>query len=286
MKAILIEDNIQAQELIRGLIRRHFQEIELVGTEATVVQGEKLILEVQPDLLLLDVQLRDGSVFEILDRIPEQILQHAALVFITAFGTFENIYRAMRYSAIDYLVKPIDESDFKQAIRNAIDRREQMGLVEQLRTFQHILLQSRNGSVEKMPVILPRSVIEYVPWREIIYIEGEDNICRIHLTDGRSLNSVRHLGHYRQLLKDNSRFFRNSPDDLPGFGLALLGQGRAGGICSDLVGVRDTLPMADKPDFAHKTSKNSYSCWKWAPRPAGGELCKMPATARRAGAGR
>lgn len=210
MKAILIEDNIQAQELIRGLIRRHFQEIELVGTEATVVQGEKLILEVQPDLLLLDVQLRDGSVFEILDRIPEQILQHAALVFITAFGTFENIYRAMRYSAIDYLVKPIDESDFKQAIRNAIDRREQMGLVEQLRTFQQILLQSRNGSVEKMPVILPRSVIEYVPWREIIYFEGEDNICRIHLTDGRCLNSVRHLGHYRQLLKDNSRFFQVS----------------------------------------------------------------------------
>ncbi len=210
MKAILIEDNIQAQELIRGLIKRHFQDIELVGAEATVQLGERLILEAKPDLLLLDIQLRDGSVFEILDRIPEQILRRAALVFITAFGTFENIYKAMRYSAIDYLVKPIDESDFKQAIQSAIDRKDQMYLVDQLRTFQDILLQTRNGSVEKMPVFLPKSVIEYIPWREIIYIEGEDNICRIYLADGRRLNSVRHLGHYRQMLKDNPRFFQVS----------------------------------------------------------------------------
>ncbi|MBK7341671.1 MAG: response regulator [Saprospiraceae bacterium] len=156
MKAILIEDNIQAQELIRGLIKRHFQDIELVGAEATVQLGERLILEAKPDLLLLDIQLRDGSVFEILDRIPEQILRRAALVFITAFGTFENIYKAMRYSAIDYLVKPIDESDFKQAIQSAIDRKDQMYLVDQLRTFQDILLQTRNGSVEKMPVFYPK----------------------------------------------------------------------------------------------------------------------------------
>ncbi|MBK7341672.1 MAG: LytTR family transcriptional regulator DNA-binding domain-containing protein [Saprospiraceae bacterium] len=47
-------------------------------------------------------------------------------------------------------------------------------------------------------------------WREIIYIEGEDNICRIYLADGRRLNSVRHLGHYRQMLKDNPRFFQVS----------------------------------------------------------------------------
>ncbi len=208
MKAVLIEDNVQAQELIRKLIAKYFPQLDFCGMASTVVDGEKLILDCRPQIMLVDIQLRDGSVFDLLDRLPAHVLTHASLIFITAFGTFENVYRAMRLSAIDYLVKPIDKDQFRKAVQDAIDRTGKTSLNKQIDILLDALKNNtdRPSDLNRISAFLAGGVIEYIPVQQILYIEADQTVSCFHLTGGKRVVSRRNLGHYDYILSDTRKF--------------------------------------------------------------------------------
>ena len=210
MKIGLIEDNVQAVELMEGMIGEHFPDLEFVGSATNINDGQKLISKEQPDILLVDIQLRDGSIFELLKKVPVEDLKDTALIFITAHGTVENIYKALRLSAIDYLIKPIDEEQFVSAIEEAIDtdKRRNGNKVEEFLTMVQKGVQ--NLQLPKMPVYLSKGIIEFIPWDEIIYIKGEENISYFFLTGNRRLVSTKNIGYYYQALEENGLFFQIS----------------------------------------------------------------------------
>lgn len=210
MNVVIIEDNIAAQELIQGLLRRHFPQLQVSGVAATVQTGRQLIDAVHPDLLLLDVQLRDGTVFDLLEQIDPTCLQTAELIFITAFGTYENIYRALRLSAIDYLIKPIDEQHFCQAVGDALERRGRAQLPGQLTLLQELLGSPSGTNLHKIAIHLPKGVIELLSRDRIVFLQGEDNITYVHLVNGQRMVAMRNVGYYESSLPSQSRFFRIS----------------------------------------------------------------------------
>ncbi len=211
MTIAIIEDNASVQELISGMIRRNFPDLHLAGAAGSVDEGIAMIERENPDILIVDIQLRDGTAFEVLGRLKQDRLDRTALIFVTAFGTFENLYQALRLSAIDYLVKPIDESHFQSAVRDAMQRRGRVRTGEQVHYLKDILGASNVAeSIRKVPVHLPKGVIDFIPREQILFIRGEDNISILHTTQDKSIIAMRNLAYYRNALVPGSHFFQIS----------------------------------------------------------------------------
>ena len=110
-RALIIDDVTEARNNLRRDIRDWCPEIEIIGEADGVVSGAKEMKRLQPDLLFLDIQMQDGSGFDLLDIIGEM---RAKVIFTTASDAFA--VKAFRYAAVDYLMKPIDPDDLKSAI--------------------------------------------------------------------------------------------------------------------------------------------------------------------------
>ncbi|MFM7155637.1 MAG: LytR/AlgR family response regulator transcription factor, partial [Bacteroidota bacterium] len=91
MRVILIEDNPQVREMLKSLLVRHFPEAVVVGESESVADGIELINNVDADICILDIELRDGSVFELLERVDHDALDSTSLIFLTAFGTYDYV---------------------------------------------------------------------------------------------------------------------------------------------------------------------------------------------------
>lgn len=215
MKTVIIEDNVDVRELLRSMLLKLYPDAEITGTASSVSTGLELIRNTRPALLLLDIQLRDGTVFSMLDQLEPDIISESALIFVTAFGTYEYIYRALRHAAIDYLMKPIDEDQFKQAVFEAQERLAHRQLPQQLAFLRDFLEHKKQPrELPKVPIHLPKGVIEFVNKEDILYLHGEENITRVHLRDSRKLSAMRNLGCYEDTLCDGASFFRISKQDI------------------------------------------------------------------------
>ena len=108
MKAFLVEDQPPIREELKTLIGLHCPDIELVGTAGSVVEAARLIRTLGPELLLLDIELPDGTAFDLLDIVGHPM----RVIFIT--GSDAYAIRAFRYAAIDYLLKPVSVRELQE----------------------------------------------------------------------------------------------------------------------------------------------------------------------------
>lgn len=114
IKAIIIDDMPDARKVLTGDLENHCPEVEIIGEADSVVSGAKLLKKVQPDLLFLDIMMGDGTGFDLLDIFPNL---DAKLIFITASDEFA--IKAFRFAAIDYLLKPLNTEQLKEAVQKA-----------------------------------------------------------------------------------------------------------------------------------------------------------------------
>lgn len=210
MRVILIEDNPQVVEMLKSLLVRYFPEAVVVGESGSVADGISLINKVDSDICILDIELRDGSVFELLESVDQDALENTSLIFLTAFGTYDYVIRAMRKSAVDFLLKPVNPTELTAAISRAneyLNRRSQRNRIEELK----ILLKSELSAMvpprpERLPVFMAKGAVRYIAVEEIIYLEGDNNVTRVYTAEEKPVVSVKNLGFYTQLLVDQYAF--------------------------------------------------------------------------------
>jgi two-component system LytT family response regulator len=192
MKALIIEDMPQAQELLLNELATHCPEVEIIGIGNSVVQGAKLLRQHMPDIIFLDILLGDGTGFDLLEIFPDMT---ARVIFITASDEFA--LRAFRFAAIDYLLKPIDPEQLKSAVARAkqvlATSQEQMSLLRH--TIRH-------------PDTLPDRIslhthdrISVVMIADIIRCESDGNNTWFFLKGGDKILVTRTLKQYDQLLE-------------------------------------------------------------------------------------
>lgn len=114
MRAIIIDDNPQAIISLQQDLTDYCPEVEVIGTAEGVVSGVKLLKQQHPDVLFLDIQLQDGSGFDVLEILPEV---NFGVIFTTSSDAFA--IKAFRLAAIDYLLKPIDPDQLQEAVQRA-----------------------------------------------------------------------------------------------------------------------------------------------------------------------
>lgn len=115
MNAVIIEDELQARSALKQELSRHCPDINIIGEAGNVQDAVDLIVKSEPQLIFLDIKLSNGSGFDVLKRIN---YKRHLIVFTTAYSNWA--IEAIKFSALDYLLKPIDGSELKRAVDRAM----------------------------------------------------------------------------------------------------------------------------------------------------------------------
>lgn len=202
MTCIIIEDDPDSREVLRLLLDAHFPALSLLAQCATAAEGLLAIRALQPELVFLDIGLPDQNGFELLESLANINFE---LIFVSAHDHFAA--QAFRWSAVDYLVKPVTASLLREAIERAERHRQMPGAAQQLR----LLMENINSLQRSKPLAklaLPTSAdIEFVNINDVIRVEGDKNYSTFYLNDKRKITVSRTLGEYEKML-DTTTFMR------------------------------------------------------------------------------
>jgi two-component system LytT family response regulator len=200
IKAIIIEDEQHCIDRLRGLLASHSNAVELLGAFSSVEEGIAAIKRFHPDVLFLDVELRDRSGFDLLREMGEIAFD---VIFTTAFDKYA--VQAFRFSAIDYLLKPIDPDDLQQAIEKLKAKKSREELSQKLEVLFHNL-KSLEGASKKISIPTISGYV-FLTVGEIIRCESDVNYTNIFLHDRRKLTVARTLKEFEEMLTEYN-FFR------------------------------------------------------------------------------
>jgi len=199
-RILITDDEWQSRSLIRKLLSDHFPGLIIDEADSVAVAIEK-IRQFKPDLVFLDVQMRGETAFDLLDKIDKI---NFGIIFTTAHSEFA--VKAFRYSAIDYLVKPLDTDEFKIAVEKALQRIDNANSSSSQRVEYLKELRSEQKMPEKLTVPTAEGFL-FVNIHDILYCRAISNYTEFHLVNKQKLLSSYTLGYYNELLKEHN-FFR------------------------------------------------------------------------------
>jgi two-component system LytT family response regulator len=179
MRALLIDDETLARELIRSFLKG-FPQIEIVGECSDGFQGLKMIQEAQPDLVFLDVQMPKLTGFEMLELMESPPM----IVFTTAFN--EYAIKAFEMSAVDYLLKPFSRERFKLTMDKIVENSQAKELA--VRNLQN--LQTETSHLQdplNRIVVKTGTKIQVLPVSEVICVEAQDDYVMLYTENGKYL---------------------------------------------------------------------------------------------------
>ncbi len=189
IRAIIIDDIPEARTVLKSDLENYCPSIEVVGEAEGVVTGAKCINELKPDLVFLDIQMKDGSGFDLLEILP---IKNFKLIFTTASD--EYALKAFKFSAVDYLLKPIDPDELMEAV-NRVEHQE--------KASERISLLKENLNHPKRIALNTLDKIHIVQVAEIVRCESSVNYTMFYFTDDTKLLVTKTLKEFDQLLSDH-----------------------------------------------------------------------------------
>ena len=196
ISAIIIEDNIEAQEYLSDLLKTHFLDIQILGYASSITQSILLINQHHPELVFMDIELTDGLSFEIFNTIKKPSFE---VIFITGFQDF--IQKALDHFALSYITKPIDPSKLIAVINHYIQLKQRLFSIEKFELLKS-LTQNKDGQ------LLIQTTNEHILIKtaSIIKLEADGNYTFLYLDDGRKLLASKAMKYYESLLPKASFF--------------------------------------------------------------------------------
>lgn len=211
INAAIIEDNSEIIETLKYTLGELSLPVTVLEVAQTTEEAYLLLQNPEVELAFLDIQLRNATIFDVLEKLYKEGRKLPELVFITAHGSFENALKAIQFACLDFVTKPFDTPDIEAAIRRYTDKRDSLQQNQQTQVgFLLQLLRSDIQTLKSIAIALPKGVIELVDLQQIVYIQADENVSNVHLSDGKVLHSTRHLGHYLELFTGNPDFFQIS----------------------------------------------------------------------------
>jgi two-component system LytT family response regulator len=198
MRAILVDDEPDGIRTLKKMLELHCPEVEIVATCPNAAAAKEKLAEHRPDLLFLDVQMPGKSGLEMLAELPQSNLK---LIFVTAHN--EYVIQALQFSAVDYLMKPVDEDRLVEAVA----RVKQRMLDERDDSRTDILLDNikKAGSPLEMRLCLPtQKGFTIVKLEDILYCEAQRSYTAFRLDSNKSVIVSRPLFDYERVLADTS----------------------------------------------------------------------------------
>jgi two-component system LytT family response regulator len=195
-KALIIDDEQRTRELIAKMIESFDMGIVAIPKGENVKSGLEAIREIQPDLVFLDIQMPDGTGFDLLKAIPDKNFE---VIFITAHEEFA--IKAIKFSALDYILKPVDPEELRGALERALETMsEHKNEQPQFEALQHNIQPNQKRRL----VLKTQESVHVVELDHIIRCEADRNYTSFYLTEGKKILVSRTLKDYETLLSGHN----------------------------------------------------------------------------------
>ena len=197
MKALIIEDEQKSREMLADILKKKFPQITILGLAKNVEEGVHLIQTLKPNLLFLDISMPDGTGFDVLEKTQGSKFD---IIFTTA--TDKHALKAIKYSACDYLLKPIDIDDLSSAINRLIEKRS--ANLPSMENLQFLIQNLKRADDNYNKITLPTgNAYEIINIKDIIRCEADGSYTNFYLVGGKKLMVSASLKHYEDLLPEN-----------------------------------------------------------------------------------
>lgn len=190
-KILIVEDEATIRKELEWLVDKR-PEFVLLESAVCVEDAVKKINKLKPDLILMDIQLPDGTAFEILNQVPDASF---SVIFITAFNHFA--IKAIKHGAIDYLLKPIDEAELYEALDNYNSDHSSFT------SRQLDIINEHQKSIKQQNSRICISTLESLEFfkiADIMYLSGDGSYTHFYLESGNRIISSKPLKFYEELL--------------------------------------------------------------------------------------
>lgn len=191
MQIVIIDDEINARMNIKVLLSEHCADCEIIGEAYSVQNAVNLLGSVKPDVVLLDVEMLDGTGFDLLDAISPYNFH---VIFITAYESFA--IKAFKYNALDYILKPIDIRELKYAMQKALHWK-------QLEKLDSVIPDPNNESTPLKIKLTNSDGTFFLDLASIVRLEAFKNYTTFHFMNKPPIVVSKTIGFYEDLLPSN-----------------------------------------------------------------------------------
>jgi len=203
LKAYIVEDEQASLENLTKIIKRYCKNLLLVGYANTVADAVNEIPHLLPDIVFLDIELPNENGFKLFDYFPDHEFE---VIFTTAYSDFA--IKAFNYSAIHYILKPIDIDELHIAIRKVIDVKNEQNKADQIQIWNNV----KNENFSK--IVLPtQDGLHFIETDSIVWCEAKSNYTLFHILGRDNILVSKSLKTYEDAL-ENKSFFRTSRSSL------------------------------------------------------------------------
>lgn len=194
-KVIIVDDEITGRENILRLLNKNFPQLQQIKICSSIEDAVDSINQFKPDLVFMDIQLQTGTGFDVLSRVANLDF---GLIFITAYSQYS--LRAFKFSAIDYLLKPIDEEEFVFAVKRFLDS---VGTKPKDDRITMLLDAIASGGKAMSRIALPTMKgLSFHELDEIVRCEADNNYTRFFFSNGNTEMVSRTLKEYEDMLTE------------------------------------------------------------------------------------
>lgn len=200
IRTVLVDDEIDSIYVLRNLLEIHCPEVNIVGEADGIETALQVIEACLPELLFLDIAMPSGNAFDLLKRLDPVTFQ---VIFVTASNNHAT--QAFKYSAADYLLKPVDGDDLRKAVEKVVKRSTEKGVMDHLK----IVLDNIDTlqSAQQKMAIPTMNGLTFVFLKDILRFEAKAGYTTIYLSKSESILSTRSIKEYEEILPE-SIFYR------------------------------------------------------------------------------
>jgi len=196
IRCVIVDDESKAREILVEMLKLYCNNVELVGQAQNVSKGYDVIKMLKPDLVLLDIKMPDGSGFDLLNKFNKIDFK---VIFITAHE--EYAIKAFRFSALDYILKPIDPTDLISAVEKASEANSVNNINEQFKTLKDNFYNETN-SQEKRIVLKTTENIYIISIKDVIRCQSEKNYTYFYFKNRERIIVSKTLKDFDEILTD------------------------------------------------------------------------------------
>lgn len=193
LKAVIVEDEKHSRETLKNLLQEFCINIEVVGLASSVEEGVNTIKSKLPDVVFLDIELQTGTGFDVLNQVSHLNFE---VIFTTAFEQYA--IKAVKFSSLDYLLKPIDLEELQHAVSKAQTKKDQVVYKKQLETLM-LNIKQQKPNLNKICLATSEGY-EFIEVTDIIYCKAEGSYTAFILKNNEKLLVSKHLKAYEDLL--------------------------------------------------------------------------------------
>ena len=195
IRALIVDDEPKNIRILHGLLQTYCPQVQVVGQANGFHKALELIESSHPDLLFLDIEMPYGNAFDLLEKIMPVKFE---IIFVTAFNDYA--LKAFRYSALDYLLKPVNIDELKAAVAKAEQKLDQKNVNLQLNNF---INNFKKAELQKIALPLLDGLL-FVPVPEITYLHAKGSYTDVHLHNGEIHTTARTIKDYEDMLSQDT----------------------------------------------------------------------------------